>query len=204
MSEKYKGKYRHESARLQSWDYGSPARYFITICTKNRDHYFGEIKNHKMQVSPAGAIAHVLWYEIKNHAQNIELGEFVVMPNHVHGILILNGGGTTVTGGRGDGDIAGGRDVGRDVACNVPTNVPTKTPDEINQQMAAISPKPNTVASIIRSYKSAVTKYCNQLNLEFAWQSRFHDHIIRNDESFRRISDYIKNNPNNWEEDKFY
>lgn len=69
--------------------------------------------------------------------------------------------------------------------------------------MAAISPKPNTVSTIIRSYKSAVTRYCNQLGLQFAWQSRFHDHIIRNDESFDRISEYIKNNPANWKEDKF-
>lgn len=113
------------------------------------------------------------------------------MPNHIHGILIL------------DGDGGGG---GRDVACNVPTacNDPTTPTTNKNHQMAAISPKSNTVASIIRSYKSAVTKYCNRLGLEFAWQSRFHDHIIRNDESFRRISDYIKNNLTKWKEDKFH
>lgn len=70
--------------------------------------------------------------------------------------------------------------------------------------MAAISPKSNTVSSIIRSYKSAVTKYCNRLGLPFKWQSRYHDHIIRNDESFQRISEYIMNNPLNWREDKFY
>ena len=178
MSEKYKGKYRNESARLHGWDYSSNASYFITICTQDREHFFGEIKNGRMRVSPAGAIAHVLWYEIKNHAVDIKLGEFAVMPNHIHGILILDGDG----GGCGCGDVA----------CNVPTG------------MAAISPKSNTVASIIRSYKSAVTKFCNQLGLEFAWQSRFHDHIIRNDESFRPISDYIKNNPTKWKEDKFF
>ncbi len=189
MSEKFKGKYRNESARLQNWDYGSDAAYFITICTKDREHYFGEIQKGKMQVSPAGAIAHALWFEIKNHAKNIELGEFVVMPNHVHGILILDG----------NNDIA---NIGRDVACNVPTE--TETPNQKNEQMTAISPKSNTISSIIRSYKSAVTKYCNRLELTFAWQPRFHDHIIRNDESFHRISEYIKNNPANWHEDKFY
>ena len=82
MSEKFKGKYRSESARLQNWNYGSNAACFITICTKDREHYFGEIQGGKMLVSPAGAIAYVLWFEIKNHAKNIELGEFVVMPNH--------------------------------------------------------------------------------------------------------------------------
>ncbi len=139
-------------------------------------------------VSPAGAIAHVLWYEIKNHAKNIDLGEFVVMPNHVHGILILNGHN------------------GRVVACNGPTVAESKesSPRSKNEQMAAISPKPNTVSSIIRSYKSAVTKYCHQIGLPMAWQARFHDHIIRNDESFQKISTYIKNNPANWQEDKFH
>jgi putative transposase len=89
MSDKYKGKYRNESARLQNWDYGSNAAYFITICTNDREHFFGEINNNKMWISPAGAIAYVLWFEIKNHVKNIDLGEFIVMPNHIHGILIL-------------------------------------------------------------------------------------------------------------------
>ena len=208
MSEKFKGKYRNESARLQNWDYGSDAAYFITICTKDREHFFGEIQNGQMQVSPAGAIAYVLWNEIKNHAKNVELGEFVVMPNHVHGILILNNGRDvacnvptesdteTDTKSDVDGTDVDGTDVdGTDVACNVPTQ---------NEQMAAISPKPNTVSTIIRSYKSAVTKYCNRLELPFAWQSRFHDHIIRDEKSFHRISEYIINNPLNWKEDKFY
>lgn len=196
MSEKFKGKYRSESARLKNWDYGWDGAYFITICTNERQNYFGKIIDQKMQVSPAGAIAHVLWHEIKNHAKNIELGEFVVMPNHVHGILVLNGNG------------------GRDVACNVPTrNVPTTITDpesepEIpqfkNEQMASISPKSNTISTIIRSYKSAVTKYCNRLQLPMAWQPRFYDHIIRNDESFYRISEYIKNNPVKWQEDRLY
>ena len=143
-----------------------------------------------MLVSPAGAIAHVLWNEIKNHAKNIELGEFVVMPNHVHGILVLNGNN------------------GRDVARNVPTITDPESEPEIpqfkNKQMASISPKSNTISTIIRSYKSAVTKYCNRLQLPMAWQPRFYDHIIRDDESFYRISEYIKNNPLKWQEDKLY
>lgn len=224
-----------------------------------------------MHVSPAGAIADVLWHEIKNHAKNIELGEFVVMPNHIHGILILNGNdrirdGRDVVGcGDVDGRDVACRDVdGRDVACNVPTttdcndltkyNVPMENDhirgtddandrfrgddandhirgtdiandrfrgdvanDHIrgrdvacnvrtskNEFMAAISPKSNTVSTIIRSYKSAVTKYCNRLELPIAWQSRFHDHIIRSDESFQRISKYINDNPMNWPEDQFF
>src|SRR5690606_23286777 len=203
MSDKFKGKYRNESTRLKHWDYGCDAMYFVTIRTKDRERYFGELQDGKMQVSPAGAIAHVLWYEIKNHAQHIELGEFVVMPNHLHGILILDGNDVLGVGGR---DVAV---IGRDVACKVPTETETETEMEPTdqwkkEQMVAISPKSNTISTIIRSYRSAVTKYCNRLELPFAWQSRFHDHIIRNDESFQRISEYIKNNPANWQEDKFY
>ena len=99
-------------------------------------------------------------------------------------------------------------DVYKRQACNVPTttNVPTEieTTNPKNEMMSSISPKSNTIPSIIRSYKSAVTKYCNRLELPFAWQSRFHDHIIRNDESFQRISEYIKNNPAKWQEDIFH
>lgn len=208
MSDKFQGKYRIDSARLQNWDYGSNGAYFITICTQNREHYFGEIENAKMQVSPAGAIAHVLWHQIKSHAKNISLGEFIVMPNHVHGILILEenepeGERTDVACNASTNASTGGsnfeaEDNRIDVACNVSTNVPTK-----NEEMAAISPKANSVSTIIRSYKSAVTNYCNRLGIEFAWQPRFHDHIIRNDEAFQNISAYIKNNPSNWKVDKF-
>ena len=91
MSEKYQNKYRIASARLQHWDYSWNGAYFVTICTKDRKYFFGEIVNGVMDLSKIGVIADILWYEIKNHAGNIELGEYVVMPNHVHGIIILNG-----------------------------------------------------------------------------------------------------------------
>ncbi|NEU09430.1 transposase [Flavihumibacter sp. R14] len=97
MTERFQNRYRIASSRLHTWDYRSAAPYFITICTKGREHYFGEIVNREMRLSRVGVIADILWHEIKNHAGNVELGEFVVMPNHVHGILILNG-----VGGNGD------------------------------------------------------------------------------------------------------
>ena len=87
--EKFMDKYRIPSARLPNWDYANPGSYFITICTKDRIEYFGEIVNEKMIYTPVGAIADVLWSEIRNHTKNVELGEYTVMPNHVHGILIL-------------------------------------------------------------------------------------------------------------------
>jgi putative transposase len=112
---KYQNKYCVESARAGWWDYGSPGAYFITICTADRRHYFGEIRDGVMHLSHVGVIADILWYEIPHHAKNVELGVFVVMPNHLHGILILNGDG------------GGGGNVGRDRACPVSTG-PTDTP----------------------------------------------------------------------------
>ena len=79
-----------KSTRLRYWDYGSDGYYFITICTKDKMHHFGEVVEGKMVLSHVGVIANLLWYEIKNHTDNIELGEFIVMPNHIHGVLILN------------------------------------------------------------------------------------------------------------------
>ncbi|WP_229598209.1 transposase [Runella aurantiaca] len=90
MREKFQNKYRIASARASWWDYGWNGAYFITICTKNREHFFGKIVDSKMQLSSIGVLADVFWHEIKNHAKNVELGAFVVMSIHIHGILILD------------------------------------------------------------------------------------------------------------------
>lgn len=202
MSDKFKGKFRNESARLQNWDYGWNAAYFVTICTKDRAHFFGEIQNGAMRYSPAGAVAYVLWHEIKSHAINIELGEFVIMPNHVHGIIIIDQKNAETT------DAI----VGTTHALSLPplslpspNNPPSENepPQTIGQQRFQNQGK-NTLSSIIGSYKSAVTKYCNRLGLPCGWQPRFHDHIIRDDQSLQRISAYIQNNPSSWSDDKFY
>ncbi len=178
--------------RLQTWDYRWAGAYFITICTHKREHYFGEVMGGKMQLSQVGVIADILWYEIENRVKNVTLGEFVVMPNHMHGILILN-------------------DNVRSLHATTPQNddvrslhATTPPQDDKNEYMSSISPKSNSVSTIIRSYKSAVTKHVKRLGFEFAWQTRFHDHIIRNEKSFDTISEYIINNPIKWEDDKFF
>ncbi|MDZ7743993.1 MAG: transposase [Bacteroidota bacterium] len=88
---KFRNKYRISSSRLQNWDYAWDASCFVTICTHNRKNYFGKIIKQKMVLSPIGVIADIFWHEIKNHMENIELDAFVVMPNHIHGILAING-----------------------------------------------------------------------------------------------------------------
>jgi len=89
MADKFRNKYRIASIRLQNWDYRWNGKYFITICTHNMHHLFGKIENGKMILSNVGVLADVFWHEIKNHAKNVELDAFVVMPNHIHGIIIL-------------------------------------------------------------------------------------------------------------------
>jgi putative transposase len=89
MTEKFKNKYRISSARLQTWDYGSNGSYFVTICTYKRICYFGRIESGIMQLSDLGNIAQKCWQEIPNHFPFVELSEFVVMPNHVHGIITI-------------------------------------------------------------------------------------------------------------------
>jgi REP element-mobilizing transposase RayT len=185
--DKFKNKYRIPSARLQWWDYGANGAYFITICTKDRQHYFGEIvdiptTNNQteqiMQLNELGQLAEKYWMEIPIHFPFIELGNFVVMPNHTHGILIIDKPVQTLQ-------------------CNVSTI-------NKNEQMAKISPKSGSISTIIRSYKSVVSKNARLINEDFAWQSRFHDHIIRDAQSFERIQNYIANNPGNWVKDKFH
>ena len=87
---KFQNKYRIESTRLKNWDYGRNAAYFITICTGDRQYFFGKIINDNMILNKSGSIAHRLWMDIPKHFPYIILDEFVVMPNHVHGILIID------------------------------------------------------------------------------------------------------------------
>lgn len=155
-----------------------------------------------MELSHAGIIADILWHEIKNHAKKAELGEFVVMPNHVHGILILCGNENDDYGernGNGNGNVI----VETTHALSLPLSKPPP-PEKTIGQMRCRNQGKNSVSSIIGSWKSAVSKHCGRLDIPFDWQSRFHDHVIRNDHEYIRIANYIIHNPENWNEDKFY
>ncbi|WP_218599498.1 transposase [Polaribacter sp. NJDZ03] len=192
--DKFKNKYRVSSTRLQSWDYRNNGAYFITICTANRKHLFGEIVKKlpsnlpTMQLNEIGKLAEKYWMEIPEHFPFVELGNFVIMPNHTHGILII------------DKQIIDKQI--ETLQCNVSTG--DKNIGAKNEQMAKISPKPGSISTIIRSYKSVVSKNARKIDPYFGWQSRFHDHIIRNNISFNNIQNYITNNPLMWNEDKFY
>ena len=136
---------------------------------------------------------------MKNHAKNVDLDAFVVMPNHIHGILILNGENNNIK-------KINNYSVETLHATSLRNNImsPDNTTPLQNETMSKISPKPGSVSTIVRSYKSAVTKHANRLGYTFAWQSRFHDHIIRNHRSFQQIREYIINNPVQWNKDKLF
>lgn len=125
-----------------------------------------------------------MWYEIKNHAKIIELGEFVVMPNHIHGILILNNEKSII-------DINDAVETRH--ALSLQPEQPEQPEKSIGQKRFQNQGK-NTISSILGSYKSAVTKHANRLGFDFGWQDRFHDHIIRDAKSFENIQNYIANN----------
>jgi putative transposase len=173
----FKNKYRTESARLKGWDYRNAGYYFVTICTHERGDFFGKVEGHEMDLSPLGDIAAGCWAEIPAHHAGIELDEWIVMPNHVHGIVIIRGA--------------------------VEALPATPLQPHGNTKVSQISPKAGSLSVVIRSYKSAVSRWAG-LNgyQDFAWQPRFYDHIIRDDRSLNNIRAYISGNPVKWERDK--
>ena len=188
---KFKNKYRIESARYPKWDYGWNGAYFITICTKNREMYFGEIDNGKMNLTEIGKIAHQYFIEIPDHFPFVKIGAFVIMPNHVHGIIIIDKPPVETQ------NLA---------SLSVPPVQPSP-PQSINHSQKTknqFGPQSQNLGSIVRGFKTGVKKFATMHNINFTWQPRFHDHIIRTKPEYNRIEKYIIDNPSNWGKDKFH
>ncbi len=172
---KFRGKYRNESVRNPRWDYAGPGRYFITICTDGRMPWFGRIQNGMMELSDIGKIAHECWRTIPDHFDHVTIDAFIVMPDHMHGIIVI---GEQSKMGVGTCD----------------SHVPTEKSDRIAR------PPPGSVGSVIGQFKSACTKRVWQSgHPDFRWQPRFHDRIIRDDAALETIRRYIKDNPRHWQ-----
>lgn len=185
---KFKNKYRIESVRLPGYDYGRNGAYFITICTANRQCFFGDITEGQMMLNPMGQWADQLWTHIPDQFPFVKLGRHIVMPNHVHGILIIDKPGTGI---------------GRDAINRVSTS---RNNEPFPQKNGGFAGDKNpmfhqNVARIIRWYKGRCTYEIRKIHADFAWQSRYHDHIIRNERSYQNISNYIIQNPRNWATD---
>jgi putative transposase len=196
MAEKFRNKYRVPSARLKNWDYGTNGAYFITICTKEMQYFFGEVVDKEMDLNAVGVLAKKYWIEIVKQFPYVELGNFQIMPNHMHGILIIDKSvETQFIGSNLDDEITGETRLIASVQAEQPIG---GFAGENNPMLA------ENISRIIRWYKGRCTFEMRKVNKNFEWHSRFHDHIIRSSESFEKIQNYIEENPSKWEEDKFF
>ncbi len=207
--------HHRRSIRLKGYDYAQEGLYFITICCQDRIHRFGEVILNdngiaEMRLNPCGQIAFDEWYNTTKIRPNIELGAFVVMPNHIHGIInitrrvelhstknelnsILNELHSTKNDSstilRIDDESESNK---FDSGIRVESNSTLRGPSQ-------------TIGAIVRVYKSSVTKQSKILGVdEKLWQRNYYEHIIRDENSYCRISEYIINNPSKWFQDKFY
>ncbi len=201
-----KNNYNRQSIRLKKFDYSLSGYYFITICTEDSERLFGKIINNEMVLNDFGEIVNFEWFELKNRF-DIQLHEFIVMPDHIHGIIEI-----LVDNGMG-GDNKG-----------VINNAPTSISRDSGNYFSKISPKSNSLSIIIRSYKSCVTRnirqntrrgvihntlitnqnnnltktdpHQSQLTI---WQRNYFERVIRNEKELNNIRQYIIDNPKNWD-----
>jgi putative transposase len=175
--------FRRRSIRLRDYDYREEAAYFITICTFHRACIFGEIIDGTMQINASGKIAAACWEAIPAHFPRVECDAFVVMPNHIHGIVAIVE------------NISG---VGAQHAAPIPQ--PT-------QGITSNNVASGSIGAVVRSFKSAVTRQINLLDNtpgEIIWQRNYHEHIIRSESSLNTLRQYVEQNPARWNEDKLH
>jgi REP element-mobilizing transposase RayT len=181
--------HHRKSIRLKGYDYSKNGIYFITICTHNRENLFGEIIDGKMIINDAGKMVEKEILKTNEIRENIKIEEYIIMPNHIHFVI----------------EIVGAMPLERpNITSNNEHNNKTKTEEKIFHQ-GSNTMQSNTIGSIVNHIKSKVTKWCRQnSNIDNAWQRNYYENIIRNEEIYQRVSEYIKNNPQNWTDDKYY
>ena len=176
------------SVRLRGYDYSQAGAYFITICTQNRHCLFGNITDGAMVLNDAGRAAADCWLQIPDHFPHVELDEWVVMPNHIHGIVII---------------------VGANNHSPVPSNNHLPIQSNHDSPPPANPPHPTgtarTIGSMVRGFKIGVTQWYRQRSVPSKiWQRNYWDHIIRNELELNRIRQYILDNPMQWEQDSLH
>jgi REP element-mobilizing transposase RayT len=171
--------HHRRSIRLKGYDYSQAGAYYVTIVTWHREMLFGEVVNGEMKLNQRGKIAEECWLSIPNHSQHVELGAYVIMPNHMHGIIIINGSENWI-------------------ATNSSQSVGAR-------QASPLRPRgtlPGSLGTIVGSFKSSVTKRIGrELNETGIWQRNFYEHVIRNEKDLQNKTDYIEANPLLWDED---
>lgn len=187
----FKDKYKIGSMRLKYWDYTTPDYYFVTICTQDRINYFGEVlmgKNEpEMRYSEVSEIAKKYWDDIPKRYPNVTIDTFQIMPNHIHGIVVIN-----------ETCHQEGQEI---VETCLGMSLPEPTigmSSEGSNFNAFSKPIKNSLSMIINHYKGDMKKLTNKNNLAFQWQSLFYVHIVNNEDDLNRIRDYITDNPVMW------
>ncbi|MBI1307279.1 MAG: transposase [Bacteroidetes bacterium] len=182
--------HNRKSIRLKGYDYSQAGLYFVTLCCQDRECLFGTVTDSVIHLNDAGMVAKSCWLEIPEHFPNVVLHEFVIMPNHIHGIIEITEKipveGTEYFPPDKNQIVTKNRNI------NKPANVNSHLPR---------SPS-GTVGSIVRGFKIGVTKWMrNNTNIHNVWQRNYHDWIIRNTKSYQNITRYIMNNPAKWSVD---
>ena len=192
--------HHRRSIRLKGYDYSQAGLYFITVCVYDRKCLFGKIENDEMILNEFGTIAYQQWETLHTRFINMELDVFQIMPNHMHGIIALTEfvGATLAVAPDADGAVADQNSVADQIGAGA-------SPAPITTIM-----KPKTIGDIVGAYKSLVANECLNIykikneTMGKLWQRNYHEHIIRDGQSYQRISDYIISNPKKWNTDKFY
>ena len=218
----YRNKYRIESARYQKWNYGSGGIYFITIDTQDMMRVFGKIEDGKIELSDIGKIALKYWLEIPKHFDNVKLDKYIIMPNHIHGILDFRSVATqSYTHSPSDPTTrkdalherlysTNPHSLGQS-SSQALTNSAKETPrlgvyTGVGEEEVKRKWQPGSLGVVINQYKRICTLKIRKKNPYFAWHSRFHDRIIRTDKELYNVREYIRNNPlkwcEKWEENK--
>ena len=182
-------KHRRRSIRLKGWDYTTPGAYFITICTHQRENLFEEVRFREL--------AEYVWQNIPKHphARHVDLDEWVVMPNHLHGILMV---------GEMD-ESTDSSDVGRGEATWKDGSFSIESSDQVASPLRSVGVEAGSVGAIVGNFKSLVARRVNNLRHTLGarvWQRGYYDRIIRNDRELTAIREYIWDNPRRWEEDR--
>ena len=183
------GTHSRRSIRFTAYDYSRPGAYYVTICTGDKECLFGGIVDGQMQPNEYGKIAHGEWWRSEKIRPRIQLDAWVVMPNHVHGILMIGGGTAVATA---TAPAAAAAMIGRGTARRAPTIE------------GFGKPVSGSLPTVIRAYKSAVTKRVNEMRNKpgkAVWQRDYYEHIVRNDAEYARIREYISMNPVRWPSD---
>jgi putative transposase len=194
-------KHHRQTIRLKGHDYSSDGMYFITICAYQRNCLFGSITNGVMHHNEYGQIVAEEWLKSADIRQEIELGEWVIMPNHIHGIVIIDRPESVnfVVGAQGLAPLQ-----------DVPTR--PKSPQDLSLQPKSLhqgvaSRQPKSLSTFIAGFKMAVTKRINLARNAPGtpvWQRNYYEHIIRSEAAFQTILKYIRDNPKNWDSDQLH